>query len=91
MGDGERVALAKADRDYLAGELSRAFGLGGRSRRTGATSERARASVTRAVRYAVARVREHHPVLAEHLQVTVHTGTYCSYTPDPRAPTTWQL
>jgi tetratricopeptide (TPR) repeat protein len=91
MGDTERVALAEADRDYIVGELSRAFGLGGRARKLGSTSERARASVTRAVRYALARVGEHHPALAEHLENTVHTGTYCSYQPDPRVPIHWTV
>jgi len=91
MGDGERAALAAADRDYIVGELSRAFGLGGRDRHIGSSSERARASVTRAVRYALDRVAAHHPVLAEHLESTVHTGTYCSYVPDPRVPIRWTV
>jgi hypothetical protein len=80
-----------ADRDYLVHELTRAYGLGGRYRLIGATSERARASVTRAVRYAVARITDHHPALADHLTRTVHTGTYCSYVPDPRLPIRWRL
>jgi hypothetical protein len=89
LGDADRVALAEADRDYLVGELSRAFGLGGRARRAGAGSERARASVTRALRYALDRIGQHHVALAEHLERTVHTGTYCSYSPDPRLPIRW--
>lgn len=88
-GDAHRVVLAEADREYLVGELSRAFGLGGRARVEGSTSERARASVTRALRYALARLAEHHPPLAAHLELTLHTGTYCSYAPDPRAPVHW--
>lgn len=91
MGDGERAALAAADRDYIVGELSRAFGLGGRDRHIGSSSERARASVTRALRYALDRVAAHHPVLAEHLESTVRTGTYCSYVPDPRVPIRWTV
>ncbi|MEX0834851.1 MAG: hypothetical protein WD010_02080 [Nitriliruptor sp.] len=90
-GDSERAALAAADRDYLITELSRAYGLGGRTRVSGATSERARASVTRSLRYALARIAEHHPQLAEHLDRTVRTGTYCSYVPDPRVPIRWQV
>jgi tetratricopeptide (TPR) repeat protein len=39
MGDLGRVALATADRDYLVGELSRAFGLGGRQRQSGDPSD----------------------------------------------------
>ena len=89
-GDLDRAALAKADRDYLVTELARAVGLGGRARTTGSTSERARAAVTRAVRYALRRIADHHPTLADHLEHTIQTGTYCSYHPDPRHPPTWQ-
>jgi hypothetical protein len=91
MGDGHRAALAEADRDYLVHELSRAYGLGGRHRVVGSDSERARASVTRALRYAVERIAGHHAGLAAHLEHTLCTGTYCSYVPDPRVPTTWTL
>ena len=89
-GDVDRAALAKADRDYLVSELARAVGLGGRARTTGSTSERARAAVTRAVRYALRRIADHHPTLADHLEHTIQTGTYCSYHPDPRHPAKWQ-
>ncbi|SOE02321.1 transcriptional regulator [Blastococcus haudaquaticus] len=91
LGDSERMALARADRDYLLRELAGAFGLGGRDRMSGSASERARASVTRSLRYAVARIAEHHPELADHLERMVRTGTYCSYVPDPRVPITWVL
>ena len=91
MNDLERAALAAADRDYLVAELSRAFGLGGAERRVAGDGERARASVTRAVRYATDRVAEHHPRLAEHLRSTLRTGIYCSYAPDPRAPISWKV
>ena len=50
-----------AEREFLVRELSRAVGLGGRDRRAGSASERARASVTQAVRHAMARITEHHP------------------------------
>lgn len=91
MGDTARVELASAERDYLVSELSRAYGIGGRHRPTGSNSERARASVTRAVRYALVKIGEHHTALAAHLQHAVRTGTYCSYTPDPRVPTVWHV
>ena len=51
LEDDERAAQADAERDFLVRELSRAVGLGGRDRRAGSTSERARASVTRALRH----------------------------------------
>lgn len=90
MGDAERAALARADRDHLVAELARAFGVGGRARAAASTSERARGSVTRAIRYALDRIRDQHPALADHLVRAVRTGTYCAYEPDPRAPITWQ-
>jgi hypothetical protein len=91
LGDASRVAQAGAERDFLARELSRAVGQGGRDRRVGSAAERARASVTRAVRQAMARIRAQHPPLGAHLERTIRTGTYCSYLPDPRVPVAWKL
>jgi tetratricopeptide (TPR) repeat protein len=90
FGDTERAAQADIERDFLTRELSRAIGLGGRDRRAASNSERARVSVTRAVRQAILRVGAHHPELGEHLERTIRTGTYCAYTPDPRAPAAWR-
>jgi tetratricopeptide (TPR) repeat protein len=89
IGDAERAAQANTERGFLVRELAHAFGLSGRGRRAASASERARASVTRAVRQAIARISEHHPQLGEHLSRTIRTGTYCAYFPDPRAPAEW--
>jgi tetratricopeptide (TPR) repeat protein len=91
MGDSERAAQADTERDFIVRELSRAFGLGGRNRRAGSASERARVSVTRAVRQAMARIQEHNSPLGEHLDRAIRTGTYCAYLPDPRVPVAWHL
>ena len=91
MNDPARVELAERDREYLIAELSQAVGLGGRSRSSGGTAERARTAVTRSIRYALGRLGEHHPALAAHLEQSVHTGIYCVYTPDPIAPLVWEL
>jgi len=90
FGDTERAAQADAERDFLIRELSRAVGLGGRDRRAASTSERARVSVTRAVRQAIVAVGEYHPALGEHLERTIRTGTYCAYVPEPGAPAVWR-
>jgi tetratricopeptide (TPR) repeat protein len=90
-GDTERAAQADAERDFLIRELARAFGLRGVARRAASASERARASVTRAVRQVMARIGKHHPDLGEHLSRTIRTGTYCAYLPDPRAPARWRV
>ncbi|NYI46498.1 tetratricopeptide (TPR) repeat protein [Nocardioides aromaticivorans] len=89
--DEARRELASRDREYLLAELSGAVGLGGRSRTTGGTAERARTSVTRSLRYALARVAEAHPDLGAHLSRAVRTGTCCSYVPDPTAPLDWHV
>jgi tetratricopeptide (TPR) repeat protein len=90
-GDRVREAQADAERQFLISELSRAVGLGGRDRRAGSASERARAGVTRAIRQAIARITELHPDLGQHLERAIRTGTYCSYLPDTRVPTPWEL
>lgn len=89
--DPARAELAERDRDYLIAELAHAVGLGGRLRSVGSDSERARTAVARALRYAIARLDEQVPALAAHLRNCLHTGTYCTYTPDPTAPITWTL
>ena len=53
-------------------------------------AERARQSVTRALKGAVERIAAGHPALGEHLRTTVRTGIYSSYTPDPRSPIRWE-
>ncbi len=89
--DLARLELAERDRDFLLAELGRSVGLGGRERRTGGTTERARTSVTRSVRYALGRLAEVQPELGGHLDRHVRTGTYCSYVPDPTAPLVWEV
>jgi hypothetical protein len=88
--DSERAARIRAELDALASQLASSVGLGGRDRTSSSASERARISVTRAIRSALERLAGESPSLARHLEATVRTGTYCSYTPDPRAPITWQ-
>jgi hypothetical protein len=90
IGDAEQAAQAEVERDFLLRELARAFGLGGRDRRAASASERARSGVTRAVRQTITRITQHHPQLGEHLSLTIRTGTYCGYHPDPRAPARWR-
>jgi len=91
MSDLGRTGQAEAERECLVRELSRAVGLDGRERRVGSASERARASVTRAIRQAMARIGEHHRPLAAHLDRAIRTGVYCVYRPDPRAPVAWRF
>ena len=89
--DGERGARAQQEIAFLTEELKGAVGLGGRDRREASSAERARLSVTRALRSAIARIAEQHVALGAHFDATVRTGTFCSYQPDPRVPTAWEL
>ncbi|MDQ3337187.1 MAG: transcriptional regulator [Myxococcota bacterium] len=86
-----RLEQAEAEREFLLRELARAVGLGGRDRKQSSNAERARASVTRAIRKAIARIREHHAALGAHLHGTVRTGSYCSYAPIGEPAITWVL
>ncbi|CAN5669152.1 AAA family ATPase [soil metagenome] len=88
--DPERADRARSEMDFLARELARAVGLGGRDRSAASAGERARISVTRAIRLAMRRIAGHSSALGEHLEATIHTGTYCAYRPDSRLPVDWQ-
>ena len=90
-GDAYRTEQAMAERRFLARELARAVGLGGRDRRVGSNAERARASVTLAMRRVMERIRAAHPALGAHLERTIRTGTFCVYLPDPRVPADWRM
>lgn len=90
LGDMGRAEQARTEREFLVRELAHAVGLGGRNRRAASASERARVAVTRAIRYAMARIEAHHPACAEHLERSIRTGTYCAYLPDRPAPDGWE-
>ena len=87
--DGARAERAELELDALVEQLSEAFGLGGRSRTTGSSAERARTAVTYRVRAAIRRITEVHPELGRHLTNAVRTGTWCSYRPE--SDVTWTI
>ncbi|MEU6255006.1 AAA family ATPase [Streptomyces sp. NPDC047043] len=88
-GDAVRSARVAVERDALVGQLSAAYGIGGRVRRTGSPAERARTTVTARIRAAVRRIAEVHPELGRHLETSVRTGTLCLYQPEQPPP--WNL
>jgi predicted ATPase/class 3 adenylate cyclase len=87
--DTERVARAQAEIDALADQLAGAYGLGGRPRTIGDPAERVRKAVTNRIRNSLDRIAAEHDALGRHLANTVHTGTFCAYTPE--RPTAWEL
>ena len=72
--------LRSPGRAFAAGELAG----------DAADPERARQSVSRAVKTTIDRLEESHPGLAEHLRATVRTGVESVYLRDPRAPVVWE-
>jgi tetratricopeptide (TPR) repeat protein len=91
FNDPERAAAAREEIDILERELAGAVGLGGRDRRAASSAERARVSVTKAIRATIKRIGEHDPILARELETTVRTGAYCVHEPDPRHPLAWNV
>ena len=89
-GDRERESRARDEMDAITEQLAGAVGLGGRDRKAASHSERARVSVTLAIRSTLAKVAVHSSALAHHFSSTIRTGTYCSYSPDSRMPIAWQ-
>jgi len=89
--DTGRAAGLQTEIELLGAELTRAVGLGGPNRKAVSDHERARVSATRAIQAAVRRIGDNDPAFARHLTGAIHTGTFCSYTPDPGTPISWEI
>jgi predicted ATPase len=87
--DTERAARAQAEMDALTEQLAGAYGLGGRTRSMGDPVERMRKAVTNRIKDSQHRIAAQHEALGRHLANAVHTGTFCSYTPE--RPMAWEL
>lgn len=89
--DAARAGRAREELELLTQAFAEAVGLGGRHRKAAAVSERARISVTKAIRAAGQRIGEKDsvrttPSLGHTLAGAVRTGSFCSYAPPPDAP-----
>lgn len=91
FNDTERASRARVEMEFLAHELARAVGLGGRSREGSSGAERARLNVTRAVKAVLRRITAENANLGRYLETTIRTGAFCSYRPDPRLKVGWKL
>jgi hypothetical protein len=79
--DPVRAASAREERDWLTAQLASAAGFGWRTRSFPDQPERARVAVGKAIRRALVRVTEAHPIIGDHLSQAVRTGVRCSYWP----------
>ncbi|MFI0144455.1 ATP-binding protein [Streptomyces globisporus] len=80
--DTQQVEKYGRERQALLDELRTAAGLGGRARRLGDQTERARKTVTARIRDTLRKLDTLHPALAAHLKASVTTGTTCAYRPE---------
>jgi hypothetical protein len=90
-GNVERAEHAEQEIDALTRELSRAIGLGGRSRRAISASERARQTVAKTIKSGLERIAQSDATLADILSRRIRTGNFCSYQPDPAFPIAWEF
>jgi hypothetical protein len=90
-GDPGRIEAARSEMDALGQQLAAAVGLGGRARRSGAAAERARQSVTKAIRFVMRRLAAEHQALGDYLEACVRTGTACVFMPDRRPLVAWTV
>jgi hypothetical protein len=89
LGHSTRAGKLTDQRTALIRELAAATGFGGRDRRLGDETERARKTVGARLRDSLRRIDRVHPQAAAHLREAVRIGTSCSY--QPVEPTTWRL
>jgi AAA ATPase-like protein len=87
----ERAEQAEEEIEALLAELARGVGLGGRHRRAVSAAERARQSVSRALKTVVQRIAEYNPALGALFSRCIKTGTFCTYNPDPSSPIAWEF
>ncbi len=87
-GDPVRASLARAERDFIEGELVREAETAGDDLAVDPV-ERARRTVAARIRLSLDRIDDAHPALGRHLRHSVRTGTFCSY--EPEIPTNWSL
>jgi tetratricopeptide (TPR) repeat protein len=79
--DRARFEKLSRERDALVAELSRAVGLGGRNRKAGSATERARVNVQKRLKDAIVRVGEVDAEAGRYLGQAVRTGSFCSFRP----------
>lgn len=87
--DLARAARVQAEIHWIVTELAAAYGLGGRIRTSADCHERARKAVTNRIKDSLAKIRQAHPSLWQHLVNSIRTGAFCAYIPEQ--PTAWHL
>jgi hypothetical protein len=86
--DRGRASSIRREIDFLSVQLSSAYGRNGRARKLDDPTERVRKAVTNRIRNCIDRVAKQMPALGRHLDNSIRTGFYCSYSPE--FPVIWK-
>jgi AAA ATPase-like protein len=89
--DSERAARLEDELELVTQELGRAVGLRGRDRTFSSPAERARISVTKAIKTAIRLIDKYCPELSAHFEASIQTGQFCSYATPGAPPPPWSL
>ncbi len=90
FNDIGRMEKLQQEVAFLSRQLAVGLGLHPQYRRAAASADQVRVNVTRAIKRVIKKIATQHRALGLHLANTVSTGRFCSYTPDPRLPISWQ-
>ena len=91
LNDNRRAEEARTEMKALAEQLAAAVGLGGRDRRLGSETERARCAVTKRIKDSICKIGEAIPSLRRHLVSQIKTGYFCSYGLSQEHPVAWRF
>ncbi len=91
LQDWESYAKLEEEEDQIQHYVNQAYGLGGKSRRSGSHADRVRSNVTRAIKRVLDKIRKQDQALAAYLKSTIKTGYQVSYTPDLNSPVSWNF
>ena len=91
FNDPGRASRAREEMEFITEQLAGAVGLGGRDRKVASNSERARVNVTKRIKTTIDKIASSAPDLGRHLQATVRTGTYLSYSSQFEPTLEWDL
>ncbi len=80
LGDEKRLERINKKTDAISRELNSAQAIFGKSRIFANQNERCRKRVTETIRTSLVKLRTNHKELGEHLDASIKTGGYCSYT-----------
>ena len=91
FNDAARAAELEKELEFIGLELSRAVGASGRDRKHREENERARVNVTNSIRTATRKIAKEHPSFGRFLRLSIRTGRFCCYHPEPNSAPRWRF